>query len=160
MAGFARALALAREQRFPSTSLYPQRMLSPQTQTNLKNAKSYFEQHLAVGDYYAEAERVVGQWAGKGATMLGLDRAVAQSDFVALCENAHPRTGGRLTQRLKTTRTVEGGTDDEHRTANRRVFYDFTFSPPKSVSVVALVSGDRADCSSASGRLCSRSGTL
>ena len=117
-------------------------MLSPQTQTNLKSAKSYFEEHLAVGDYYAESELVVGQWLGKGAEMLGLNGVVAQSDFVALCENAHPRTGVRLTQRLKTTRTVAGGTDDEHQAANRRVFYDFTFSPPKSVSIAALVNGD------------------
>jgi len=117
-------------------------MLSPQTQTNLKNAKSYFEEHLAVGDYYAEAERVVGEWIGKGAEMLGLDGAVSQSDFVALCENAHPQTGKRLTQRLKSTRTVNGGTDDEYQAANRRVFYDFTFSPPKSVSIAALVNGD------------------
>jgi conjugative relaxase-like TrwC/TraI family protein len=117
-------------------------MLSPQTQTNLKNAKSYFEEHLAVGDYYAEAERVVGEWIGKGAEMLGLDGVVVQSDFVALCENTHPRTGDRLTQRLKTTRVVNGGTEDEHQAANRRVFYDFTFSPPKSVSIAALVNGD------------------
>src|SRR4029077_2831636 len=66
----------------------------------------------------------------------------SQSDFVALCENAHPRTGKRLTQRLKSTRTVNGGTDEEHQAANLRVFYDFTSSPPKSVSIAALVSGD------------------
>jgi len=29
-----------------------------------------------------------------------------------------------------------------HETANRRVFYDFTFSPPKSVSIAALVRDD------------------
>ncbi len=118
------------------------RMLSPQTQTNLKSAKSYFEKHLAVGDYYAEEGPVVGEWIGDGAKLLGLDGVVIQSDFVALCENNDPRTGSRLTQRLKKTRTVDGGTDDEYEAANRRVFYDFTFSPPKSVSVAALVSGD------------------
>lgn len=118
------------------------RMLSPQTQTNLKNAKSYFEKHLAVGDYYAEEGQVVGEWIGDGAKLLGLDGVVTQSDFVALCENRDPRTGSRLTQRLKKTRTVDGGTDDEYEAANRRVFYDFTFSPPKSVSIAALVGGD------------------
>jgi conjugative relaxase-like TrwC/TraI family protein len=112
-------------------------MLSPQTQTNLKNAKTYFEEHLAVGDYLAEAECVVGQWIGKRAELLGLVGAVAQRDFVALCEN-----NDLLTQRLKTTRTVDGGTDHEHQAANRRVFYDFTFSPPKSVSIAALVNDD------------------
>ena len=30
----------------------------------------------------------------------------------------------------------------EHQSANRRVFYDFTFSPPKSVSIAALVGHD------------------
>ena len=29
-----------------------------------------------------------------------------------------------------------------HEVANRRIFYDFTFSPPKSVSIAALVGND------------------
>ena len=33
-------------------------MLSPKAQTNLKNAKGYFEEHLSVGDYYAEDAQV------------------------------------------------------------------------------------------------------
>jgi conjugative relaxase-like TrwC/TraI family protein len=49
-------------------------------------------------------------------------------DFVNLCRNKAPGTNERLTQRLK---------------KNRRVFYDFTMSPPKSVSIAALVGGDR-----------------
>ncbi len=118
-------------------------VLSPKTQTNLKNAKQYFEEHLAVGDYYREAERVSGEWIGLGAEMLGLSGYVRQNDFLALCENAHPQTGKRLTQRLNETRTENAGTEDERTTANRRVFFDFTFSPPKSVSIVALVGGDR-----------------
>jgi conjugative relaxase-like TrwC/TraI family protein len=117
-------------------------MLSPKTQTNLKNAKSYFEEHLAVGDYYAESGQVAGEWIGKGAEMLGLAGVVGQSEFVALCDNTHPRTGALLTRRLNHTRTVNGGTEDEHQVADRRVFYDFTFSPPKSVSIAALVGGD------------------
>ena len=74
-------------------------MLSPKTQTNLKNAKSYFEEHLAVGDYYAESGHVAGEWIGKGAEMLGLAGVVGQSEFVALCDNTHPRTGTLLTRR-------------------------------------------------------------
>ena len=30
-----------------------------------------------------------------------------------------------------------------HESANRRVFYDFTLSPPKSVSIAALVGNDQ-----------------
>lgn len=115
-------------------------MLSPKTQTNLKNAKSYFEEHLAVGDYYSESEQVVGEWVGTGAGLLNLETIVGQDDFLKLCENRHPQTGERLTQRLKHSRRDINGNEAE--IANRRVFFDFTFSPPKSVSIAALVAGD------------------
>jgi conjugative relaxase-like TrwC/TraI family protein len=49
-----------------------------------------------------------------------------------------PCSGQRLTQRQNGVRT----TDAERGVANRRVFYDFTFSPPKSVSIAALVTDD------------------
>jgi conjugative relaxase-like TrwC/TraI family protein len=117
----------------------PNAMLSPKTQTNLANAKSYFQEHLCVGDYYTESERVRGEWLGAGAAMLGLSGTVAQADFLALCENLRPGSRERLTQRQKTTRRAADG---EGEVANRRVFFDFTFSPPKSVSVAALVGGD------------------
>ena len=136
------APALSAEQRVDGGALRMWQMLSPKTQTNLKNAKSYFEEHLAIGDYYGDAERIVGEWIGRGAEMLGLAGAVAKDDFVRLCENAHPRTRERLTQRLKYTRKVFGPGEDEREQANRRVFFDFTFSPPKSVSIAALVVGD------------------
>lgn len=114
-------------------------VLSPKTQTNLKNAKGYFEEHLSVGDYYAENERVQGEWLGAGATLLGLNGRVTRDEFLALCENQHPNSGELLTQRRNTVRRSASNDSD---VANRRVFYDFTFSPPKSVSVAALVAGD------------------
>jgi conjugative relaxase-like TrwC/TraI family protein len=113
-------------------------VLSPKTQTNLKNAKGYFAEHLSVGDYYAKNERVHGKWMGKGAELLGLSGTVTRDQFLALCENQHPASRGLLTQRQNTTRKDIGG-----EVANRRVFYDFTFSPPKSVSIAALVGGDQ-----------------
>jgi conjugative relaxase-like TrwC/TraI family protein len=75
--------------------------------------------------------------------MLGLSGVVGQKDFVALCDNTQPLTGQRLTQRQNHTRTDNAGTEAEREAANRRVFFDFTFSPPKSVSIVALVGGDQ-----------------
>lgn len=117
-------------------------MLSPKTQTNLANAKNYFDEHLAVGDYYTEANRISGEWIGAGAAALGLHGAVDQRAFVALCDNLHPQSGERLTLRKKTTRQERTNDGEERTVANRRVFYDFTFSPPKSVSVAALVADD------------------
>jgi conjugative relaxase-like TrwC/TraI family protein len=113
-------------------------MVTAKTQYNLKNAKEYFEEHLCVGDYYAEGQRVTGQWVGLGAARLGLTRTVGAEAFLRLCENRHPASGETLTQRLNTTRKDEAG----DKKANRRIFYDFTFSPPKSVSVAALVGAD------------------
>lgn len=117
-------------------------MLSPKTQYNLANAKGYFEEHLAVGDYYDEGERVSGHWLGNGAELLALSGTVKRDEFLSLCDNLDPRTGELLTQRLKTTRTKTGDDGETQSVANRRVFYDFTFSPPKSVSIAALIGDD------------------
>jgi conjugative relaxase-like TrwC/TraI family protein len=117
-------------------------MLSPKTKYSLTNAKEYFEEHLCAGDYYSEGEKIAGEWFGNGAELLSLSGRVGRDEFINLCDNLHPRTGKLLTQRLKTTRLAMDGHGEAHEVANRRVFYDFTFSPPKSVSVAALVGGD------------------
>ena len=114
-------------------------MLSPKTQTNLANARGYFEEHLCAGDYYAENSRVQGVWIGAGAVLLGLDGAVTREAFLSLCENRHPTSGKRLTQRQKTTRMDKAAGSES---TNRRVFFDFTISPPKSVSIAALIADD------------------
>ena len=112
-------------------------MVTVQTQYNLANARSYFAEHLAVGDYYAEGESVRGEWLGLGAQRLGLTGPVESRAFLRLCENQHPSTAETLTQRLNSSRTEEGRS-----VANRRIFYDFTFSPPKSVSLAAFLGHD------------------
>ena len=117
-------------------------MLAAKAQYSLQDAKKYFREQLSVGDYYSENQAVEGQWIGKGAEALGLSGDTHHEEFVRLCENLHPQTGQRLTLRQKTTRREVGADGIEHQSANRRVFYDFTFSPPKSVSIAALVGGD------------------
>jgi len=112
-------------------------VVTAKTQYNLKNAREYFEEHLCVGDYYDEGQRVAGEWTGIGAERLGLSGKVRADGFLRLCENQHPTTGETLTQRLNTTRTEAG-----ENAANRRIFYDFTFSPPKSVSLAAFLGKD------------------
>ena len=99
-------------------------MVTAKTQHNLKNAQEYFEEHLCVGDYYDEGQRVAGDWIGLGAERLGLSGKVCAEDFLRLCENQHPGTGEQLTQRQNSIRT-----EGEKIKANRRIFYDFTFSP-------------------------------
>lgn len=86
-----------------------------------RNAREYFKESLRREDYYTEGQEVRGEWQGVGAARLGLSGPVNQDAFEALCENKHPDTGERLTQRNKD---------------NRIVGYDFNFHCPKSVSVV------------------------
>src|SRR6185295_4457577 len=113
-------------------------MLRPKPQLNLQNAREYFREHLCVGDYYSEGQKIVGEWLGAGAQKLGLTGAVGETEFLALCEGRHPTGNDRLTQRLNTVRSENGKL-----TANRRIFHDFTISPPKSVSIVALCEDKR-----------------
>jgi conjugative relaxase-like TrwC/TraI family protein len=113
-------------------------VVTAKTQYKLTNAKEYFEEHLCVGDYYDEGQRVTGQWFGSGAERLGLSGKVGAEAFLRLCENLHPASGDTLTPRLNTMRLDKAGGN----ATNRRIFYDFTFSPPKSVSVAALAGAD------------------
>jgi conjugative relaxase-like TrwC/TraI family protein len=104
-------------------------MFTVVAQKNLGDAESYFDEHLSQNDYYAAGEIRPGQWIGAGAERLGLKSEVTRKQFHALCENENPETGERLTQR----QLKEG---------QRRVFYDFTCSAPKSVSVLAVTMDD------------------
>ena len=113
-------------------------MLTAKPQLNLAYAREYFREHLAVGDYYAEGQTVTGEWFGHGAEKLNLKGNVREADLLALCEGLNPATSERLTARKNTERQENGQS-----VANRRVFYDFTLSPPKSVSVVGLYQDDR-----------------
>ena len=114
-------------------------MLTAKPQLNLRNARDYFREHLSVGDYYSANQQMAGEWFGQGADQLDLKGRVKEADFLRLCEGLHPATGERMTQRMNSSRIDQNG----HEVANRRVFYDFTLSPPKSVSVVGLYQDDR-----------------
>jgi conjugative relaxase-like TrwC/TraI family protein len=98
-------------------------MLRITQQNSAKGAKSYY----AVADYYNEGQELVGSWGGKGASRLGLVGTVDKASFDRLCDNRDPRTGENLTVRTRSDRTVG---------------YDFTFSVPKSVSLLYAMSGD------------------
>jgi conjugative relaxase-like TrwC/TraI family protein len=99
-------------------------MIRVSQQNSAAGAKRYY----ATADYYSEGQELVGSWGGKGADRLGLSGVVDKDSFERLCDNLHPQTGESLTVRTRTERTVG---------------YDFTFSVPKSVSLLYAMNGDR-----------------
>src|SRR3984885_5524001 len=60
------------------------RMVTAKTQYNIQDAREYFEEHLCVGDYYDEGQRVAGEWFGIGGERLGLAGKVRSDDFLRL----------------------------------------------------------------------------
>jgi conjugative relaxase-like TrwC/TraI family protein len=105
-------------------------MFTAVSHKHLAEAESYFDEHLAQNDYYAAGEIRPGQWIGAGAEHLGLKENVTREQFHALCENLNPQNDERLTQR-------------QLKADQRRVFFDFTCSAPKSVSVLAVTLDDQ-----------------
>lgn len=104
-------------------------MMTAVAHKNLAGAKGYFSEHLSQNDYYAAGEHRPGEWIGTGAHRLNPHGIIEADSFNALCENRRPDSGEQLTPRQK----AEG---------QRRVFYDFTCSAPKSVSILAITLGD------------------
>jgi conjugative relaxase-like TrwC/TraI family protein len=105
-------------------------MFTAKPQKNRNAATTYFDEHLSHNDYYTEKESQAGYWIGQGAERLGLKNGetVTREAFLRLCDNQHPETGTKLTQvHLK----------------DRRIFFDFTCSAPKSVSIMAVTMDDK-----------------
>jgi conjugative relaxase-like TrwC/TraI family protein len=98
-------------------------MIRISQQDSASGAKRYY----ATADYYSEGQELIGSWGGKGAERLGLSGTVNKEAFERLCDNLHPQTGKQLTVRTRSERTVG---------------YDFTFSVPKSVSLLYGLTGD------------------
>jgi conjugative relaxase-like TrwC/TraI family protein len=98
-------------------------MLRITQQVSPDAAKQYF----ATADYYTEGQELLGRWGGKAAEKLGLQGQVSGKAFNLLCDNLNPTTGKSLTARTRGDRTVG---------------YDFTWSVPKSVSVLYAMTED------------------
>src|SRR5205814_9493496 len=78
-------------------------MVTAKTQYNLKNAEQYFEEHLCVGDYYNEGQRVSGEWMGAGAERLGLSGKVCVDDFLNPYVIRNPNRGIRVLAETRQT---------------------------------------------------------
>ena len=92
--------------------------------------RDYYDKEYSRGDYYAEDERAVpGAWSGRGAEKLGLQGPIEKATFEAVLEGKAGPSGDQL---------IPGQVG----TGKHRAGWDFTCSPEKSVSIMALVGGD------------------
>jgi conjugative relaxase-like TrwC/TraI family protein len=104
----------------------------------MSDGRGYSARHLESNDYYAEGERVTGQWQGRGAELLGLSGDVKAEDFESIRQGLDPHGHEFLRLRHSADRLAADG----KRLTQGRSLYDFTISAPKSVSVMATVGGD------------------
>lgn len=104
-------------------------MMSISTITSSSAASSYYE----VDDYYtegnAEEHTKQSEWHGKGAVLQGLDGSVKPEDFSRILDGIAP--DGTAIGRMV-------GGERQHRPG-----IDLTFTPPKSVAIMAQVAGDK-----------------
>ncbi|WP_193789092.1 MobF family relaxase, partial [Zavarzinella formosa] len=98
-------------------------MLNITTIKGATAAKNYYRS----ADYYVDDRELSPSWHGKLRSFLGLPHELHHNHFIPLCDNLHPHTGHPLTGAVK---------DD------RDIGRDFTWSPPKSVTLAGLVGGD------------------
>ncbi|MGX2055782.1 MobF family relaxase [Xanthomonas axonopodis pv. cassiae] len=98
--------------------------------TSIRGNNQYAAAHYfsAADDYYAKENP--GEWQGQGAQVLGLTGPVEQSQLSRLLDGRLPN-GERI-------QTTFDPTDNK-----KRMGLDLTFSAPKSVSMQALVAGDK-----------------
>ena len=114
-------------------------MISKGIITSGSRAADYHDKSFAqdgnvrAADNYYLNEKAAATWYGKGAAVLGIEgKAVQREEFVAFLEGRMPQPGTSRVQDLA----------DNAVGKTRRLGYDFTVSPPKSVSVLALVGRD------------------
>src|SRR3990167_6509662 len=102
-------------------------MLSSSAIKNAGQASHYFSEK---DNYYSREEGLAqSEWWGKGAQQLGLSGIVEDKKFTDLLE-------GRLVTGEQLGKMVDG--QIKHRPG-----WDLTFSAPKSISIMALVGGDK-----------------
>jgi conjugative relaxase-like TrwC/TraI family protein len=113
--------------------------------------EAYYEQQVAGGldDYYAGRGESPGQWAGSGASGLGLVGVVEDGALGTLLRGVDPAAGTELRapvrERIINVRTLDLESGEWREEAKRLApvsGYDLVFSCPKSVSILHALTDD------------------
>ena len=119
-------------------------MLNISKPLSASQAQTYHEKEFTAAEqnYWKQDDTILGEWHGRLAGKFALAGAIGADEFARLSEGQHPTTGDQLVQhRQRHEYQIADGktvTSVEHRAG-----WDATFSAPKSVSLTALVGGDR-----------------
>jgi conjugative relaxase-like TrwC/TraI family protein len=107
-------------------------MVSISPELSIENAGTYYRVHYStVGEYYAPTEEpTIGQAIGQGAQALGISGAITAEQFESLLHGRDPISNAQLRAKPLWAEAEE------------RAGFDITLSPPKSISIQALVAGD------------------
>jgi conjugative relaxase-like TrwC/TraI family protein len=92
-------------------------------------------------NYWSQGQQVQGQWQGQLAEKFGLSGAVGAEEFQRLSEGQHPYTAEQLVMHRQSFEYANADGKNV-KSVQHRAGWDATFSPPKSVSLTALVGGD------------------
>src|ERR1700679_3464966 len=95
-------------------------------------------------NYWSRDQQAHSEWQGTLAKEWGLQGEVGSEHFARLSEGQHPASGVQLVKH-QPSRTYENEYGKQITSAEHRAGWDATFSAPKSVSLTALVGGDRRD---------------
>jgi len=98
-------------------------VVTAKTQYSLNNAQSYFAEHLAVATIIRRARRSPANGLAS-ARSRWIEGVIREADF-SRCVKSKSSIRRHVVQRTNTVREEDGKT-----TANRRIFYDFTFPRP------------------------------
>ncbi|MCI0389872.1 MAG: relaxase domain-containing protein [Acidobacteria bacterium] len=109
-------------------------------------AQDYYENEysnpaLTQAEYYQERGEGNGEWFGELAEEWGLTGEVNGEEFYRVIEGQHPVTGEQLVDHVESRKYINRY-GREVKTSEHRAGWDATFSAPKSISILAYMSGD------------------
>src|SRR5277367_3536198 len=107
-------------------------------------AQTYHQKEFTAKEqnYWSQQGVIAGEWQGILAAQFGLAGPVSAEDFAKLSQGQHPETGDQLV-RQRASYEYQDAEGKTIKTMEHRAGWDATFSAPKSVSLTALVGGDR-----------------
>jgi conjugative relaxase-like TrwC/TraI family protein len=113
-------------------------MSAAQAQNYYEN--DYADQGAVQSEYYQEGEDV-GEWVGRLAAEWGITGRMTKEQFYRAIEGQHPVSGKQLVKHIQARKYINKY-GEEIETSTHRAGWDATFSCPKSLVILAYMSGD------------------